>query len=46
MYSFCDEKIIKNDINVILQNKNPYKIRAKQSNWWRIGVFFIRFNKN
>ena len=36
MYSFCDEKIIKNDINVILQNKNPYKIRAELSNWWRI----------
>ena len=41
MYSFCDEKIIKNDINVILQNKNPYKIRAKLLNWWRIRVAFI-----
>ena len=26
----------KSDINVISQNKNPYKIRAKLSYWWRI----------
>ena len=26
----------KSDINVILQNKNPYKIRVKVLIWWRI----------
>ena len=40
------KKIKNNDITMILKNKNPHKIRAKLSNWWRIRVFFIRFNKN